>query len=138
MSSVHFCTTEDEVVAHLAGQAGHTANAWTFIAGRQGAFDAIHIAPEHVRRIRFVQVTAGASHPFKLSIIDALLQKLLLEHNVGCSHLEFMILRPDDDHQKFTLDTADGKVQTCPHFDRQLWDTRDHRSNVECAAIAWD
>jgi hypothetical protein len=59
------------------------------IAGRHGA---IHVVSNG--SIRFVQLTAGASHTFKLSIIDTMMRDLL---PVTWSHLEFMLIRPVDD-----------------------------------------
>jgi len=108
---------------------------WIFIAGRQGAFDAVHIVSK--THIRFVQVTAGGSHTFKLNILDSLMTSLALQGRTW-SHLEFMVIRPSDDRRCFSLQTAQGRLQNYKRFDNEPWHRQDYRDNVQYATLDWD
>ena len=122
----------------LKNRAKYEDNTWIFIGGRHCAFDAIHLAAKN--RIRFVQVTVEHKCSFKLSIVDSLMRNLLAgEGNpVTWSHMEFLIIRPDDDMRPFALETASGELSgKYLHFDGQPWDTKDYRSNVKNARLGW-
>jgi hypothetical protein len=104
------------------------------VAGRQGAFDAIHLVSD--THIRFVQV--GKTHSFYLDIIH-LLVLTLLDHNITWPHLKFMLLRPESERQiSFSLKTARGAIQNYKRFDDVLWDRRDYRNNVQYAFLSWN
>jgi hypothetical protein len=99
---------------------------WLFVAGRQGAFDAVHVVSD--TRIRFVQATAGGSHAFYLDIIDALLRRFQRDFQISWTHVEFMVIRPlSDRNRPFALKTARGGLgQGYLCFDGQAWDRRDY------------
>ena len=123
----------------LRSKAAYKPNTWIFIGGRQGAFDAIHLVAHD--RIRFVQVTAGQKHSFKLNLVDSLMRSLSTGQvdPVTWSHMEFMIIRPFDDTRLFTLETTVGGLSgNYLHFNDQRWDARDYRSNVTYARLRWD
>ena len=114
-----------------APQPGDT---WVFVAGRQGAFDAVHIVSR--THIRFVQITAGGSHTFKLHFIDSLMTSLALQGRTW-SHLEFMVIRPSDDTRPFKLEGTQGTLQSYMRFDNQQWHRPDYRDNVQYATLDW-
>ena len=116
VSLVIFCGPGDDIIEILAGQ--HADNTWIFIAGRQGAFDAIHIVSN--THIRFVQVTGGKKHSFKLHILDETMKALALRKK-RWTHLEFMIIRPEDDNRRFYLETTQGRLQNYLRFDEERW-----------------
>jgi len=140
VSKLIVCSTSNEVIDAL--RKNQPPDTWIFIAGRQGAFDAIHLEtnqPETDRRIRFVQITAGRSHTFKLGIIDSMMQTLAIgPTSMRWSHLEFMILRPEDDNRKFDLKKAEGGLQSYKRFDGTEWDRTDYRKNVQHATLGWE
>lgn len=111
-----------------------TPNTWIFVAGQQGAFDAIHVqSPTH---LRFVQATVGQKHSFYLDIIDLLLQSLA-DTNIW-THVEFLVLRPSNERRlQFALDPARGKLQSFLRFDEQQWDQKDYRRNVTYKFLGW-
>jgi hypothetical protein len=138
-SELKICFTETEIINEL--RVNQLPDTWIFIAGRQGAFDAIHIVsnepnePATDKRIRFVQLTAGKSHAFKLEIIDSIMTQL---SPVTWSHLEFMIIRPVDDRRPFCLGKATGTLlQDYKRFDGLQWDRTDYRKNVQYATLDW-
>lgn len=133
VSSVISCGPGDDCLEILAGQ--HADNTWIFIAGRQGAFDAVHIASN--THIRFVQVTGGKKHSFKLHILDKTMKALALREKCW-THLEFMVVRPEDDHRKFHLETTEGGLQNYLRFDEEQWHRNDYRNNVQYATIDWN
>ena len=112
---------------------------WIFVAAGQqeGAFDAVHVvstAPPTDARIRFVQVTVRQSHTVQWHLIDTLLRNLAKGDTPKTwSHLEFLILRPEQDDRTFGLDLAVGVVglEDYRRFDGELWDRTDYRSNVQ-------
>ena len=65
VSAVQLCVGSAQVAA--LPQTRQAADTWIFVAGRQGAFDAVHIVSN--THIRFVQITAGKSHTFKLKAL---------------------------------------------------------------------
>ena len=91
-------------------------NTWIFVAGQQGAFDAVHVHSES--NIRFVQATVGQKHSFYLDIIDALLQRLA--DTKVWTHVEFLVLRPSEERNRdFALHPARGKLQPYLRFDEE-------------------
>lgn len=140
VSQVIPCSNESQVEATLRARARLARNSWLFIAGRQGAFDAVRIISE--THIRFVQVTAGASHMFKISILDSLLRRLGAHApglgSVTWTHLEFLVIRPADDNRHFNLKTAVGSLQQYRRFDGEFWVRSDYRQNVQHARLDWD
>lgn len=132
VSSVLFCEGGD-VLEML--KTHHDPDTWIFIAGRQGAFDAIHVVSN--THIRFVQVTAGKRHSFKLDILDGFMTTLGMA-GLTWSHLEFMIVRPEDDHRPFSLLTTRGRLQNYRRFDEEQWHRADYRDNVQYATLDWD
>jgi hypothetical protein len=92
-------------------------NTWIFVAGQQGAFDAVHIqSPTH---LRFVQATVGQKHTFYLDVINLLPQRLAVL-NVW-SHIEFLLLRPSDEQERpFVLDPARGSFRITNVLMRQI------------------
>lgn len=123
----------------LRNKATYQHNTWIFIGGRQGAFDAIHLVTNN--RIRFVQVTAGHRHSFKLNVVDSLMRNLLTGEGdpVTWSHMEFLIIRPGDDTRQFALETTVGGLSgNYLHFNEQPWDTLVYRSNLTYARLRWD
>jgi len=95
VARVLFCDDRSQVEELLKTR--RPANTWIFVPGRQGAFDAVHIKSN--THIRFLQLTAGQSHTIKLHIIATLLASL----KVTWSHLEFLMVRPQDDTRGFRL-----------------------------------
>ena len=89
-----------------------------------------------------MQVTAGKTHTFKLANLDSMLTSLGLgdgvRDGVRWSHLEFMILRPEDDNREFTLKLATGGLQSYKRFDGKEWDRKDYRNNVQYATLGWE
>ena len=127
-----FCDAS-EVQSHLERRLD--PETWIYVAGRQGAFDAIHVVSD--THLRFVQVTAGKSHTFYLDVIDVLLQQLATS-GITLTHVEFMILRPSTDrHRDFQLGTARGRIQNYLRFDGQPWHRPDYRDNVNFAFLEW-
>ena len=112
---------------------------WIFVADGQqeGAFDAVHVvstAPPTDARIRFVQVTVRQSHTVQWHLLDTLLRNLATGDTPKTwSHLEFLILRPEQDDRTFRLDLAVGVggLENYRRFDGELWDRTDYRSNVQ-------
>lgn len=133
VSRVLHCSTKDNVQNLL--KPPQPDNTWIFIAGRQGAFDAVHILSH--THIRFVQVTACGSHTFKLHVLDSLMTSLALQGRTW-SHLEFMVVRPSDDARPFALGTTQGTLKNYSRFDNQPWNRQDYRDNVQYATLDWD
>jgi hypothetical protein len=132
VSHLKFCST-DSLITHL--QVDQPNDTWIFIGGLQGAFDAIHVVSNE--RIRFVQLTVGLTHSFKLNIITVLMKELLVKHNKTWSHLEFMVLRPVDGPPNFRLLDAIGDLPAYTRFDEQPWDRSDYCSNVVYTTLSW-
>lgn len=111
-------------------------NTWLFVAGRQGAFDAVHVVS--ATHQRFVQSVVGIKHSFKLDIIERLLRDVA---NPALTHIEFVLLRPQTERGKiFTLEHEDGGNQLRIHrrFDNVNWSAHDfYRVNVQYAFLAW-
>ena len=111
-------------------------NTWVFVAGRQGAFDAVHVVS--ATHQRFVQITVGIKHSFKLDIIERLLRDVA---NPALTHIEFVLLRPQTERGKtFTLEHADGgnQLRVYRRFDNVNWSAHDfYRVNVQYAFLAW-
>lgn len=127
-----FCCSAGDLLTTLSNH--RQPGTWIFIAGRQGAFDALHVRSN--THIRFIQATAGQKHTFYLDIIDLLLKQAATVHT--WSHLEFMVLRPETERgHDFRLDTARGGLQQFRRFDGQWWDRRDYRDNVKFAFLQW-
>lgn len=55
------------------------------------------------------------------------------------SHMEFLIIRPDDDIRPFALETTVGGLRgNYLHFNEQPWDKREYRANMTYARLGWD
>lgn len=110
-------------------------NTWIFVAGRQGAFHAVHVVS--ATHQRFVQSTVGVKHSFKLDIIERLLRDIA---DPALTHIEFVLLRPQTECGKtFTLEHADGgnQLQVFGRFDNENWSAHDFfRVNVQYAFLA--
>lgn len=114
-----------------------TPDTWIFVGGQQGAFDALHFVSNDY--IRFVQTTAGASHTFYLDIISGLLTRLATNHDIHCKFVEFMVMRPIDDHRPFALKTARGSLYGYTRFDGEAWNrSNNERNNVVHCQLPWD
>ena len=111
-------------------------NTWMFVADPRGALDAVHVVSN--THIRFVQVTAGTSHTFKLHILDSMMTAL--RHaggGVTWAHLEFMILRPEDDRRCLYLTKTEGSLLSYHCFDNEPWHRPDYSNNVQYATLDW-
>ena len=120
---------EDAVVNSTAG------NCWFWVGGNQGEYDAIHIYDANC--IRFVQVTAGASHSFYLDFVDNLLQNVAFQGRVF-STVDFVTLRPSDDLRAFSLESSRGRLgQGWNDFTGQPWTTGDARNHARELKLDW-
>ena len=126
--------TKDELESLLAQS--HPGDTWIFVGGQQGAFDAVHLVSSNY--IRFVQTTAGATHTFYLDIIAAMLTRLATNHHIHWQRIEFMVMRPIDDHRQFTLQPARGSLAGYARFDGQPWvRSNSERDNVVYSRLYW-
>lgn len=133
---VSILSTKDasEVVAAL--KSSPSPNTWIFVAGRQGAFDAVHVLS--ATHWRFVQGTVGKSHSYRLDLIENLLRDV---DNTRLTHVEFMVLRPESERGKaFSLCRQDGgnQLRFLKRFDEQHWSSADYyRGNAKQAFLEW-
>ena len=113
-------------------------NCWIWVGGSQTGFDAVHIYGNN--KIRFVQTTAGEKDAFNLYAVDSLPRRLKEESGFEHTHVDFVIVRPDDDDRAFELGTATGRIiGDVQDFRNNSWkDRSDPRDNVRYLRIAWD
>jgi hypothetical protein len=125
-------TLELAVVSRNHQEVGRWIWAWQLTT----AFDAIHIyAP---RGIRFVQVTTGVSHTFKLYSVANLIRSLA-QSDITFTHVDFVVLRPREDTRACHLKPAEGRLsQGWLDFHGVAWNTVDPRMSTRIATIPCD
>ena len=90
------------------------------------------------RRIRVVQVTAAASHSFKIYAVDSFLC-LLKVRGIEFTHVDFVVVRPNDDTRAFTLETPVGSLNRYNDYKGTKWVSGDNcRSQVRYATVGWE
>jgi len=133
VSSVIFC--EAGKVSEML-KVRHDPDTWIFIAGRQGAFDAIHVVSN--THIRFVQVTAGKTYSFKLHILHEFMTKLGLAVSPGVHGSPPRGRPPTVQFADNDLQTTTGRLHNYRRFDGAQWYRADCRDNVQYASLDWD
>ena len=113
----------------------NTIDAWYWIGGNQGGYDAIHVYSESC--IRFVQVTAGGSHSFYLDYVDSLLRNVALKGR-AFNTVDFVTLRPSDDDREFNLETPRGRLnQGWNSYAGFSWASGDARNHARVLKVDW-
>jgi len=108
---------------------------WIWIGKNQAGFDAVHIYD--LRKIRFVQVTAGKKHDYLFSAIQSLLA-VLASQDIAFTHVDFVVVRPLDDDRDFSKGEVTGRLdQGWKDFSDNLWNTRDPSLNARALKIDW-
>ena len=115
--------------------ANHNIGSWIWIGKNQAGFDAVHIY--ELRKIRFVQVTAGKKHDYLFSAIQSLLA-VLASQDITFTHVDFVVVRPLDDDRDFSKGEVTGRLdQGWKDFSGNLWNTRDPSLNARILKIDW-
>ena len=115
---------------------GLSPGTWFWCVGNTAAYDAIVMYA--VGRIRFVQVTAAASHSFKIYAVDSFL-RLLKVRGIEFTHVDFVVVRPNDDTRAFTLETPVGSLNRYNDYKGTRWVSGDNcRSQVRYATVGWE
>ena len=131
-SVVSYRLTDDVFEALVENRA---IGSWIWVGGFQAGFDAVHIYGDGM--IRFVQATAGKKHDYLFSAIYSLLERLALE-NIIFTHVDFVVVRPQDDNRIFTKGDVSGRLgQGWRDFSGNDWDLRDPTRNARIVKIAW-
>lgn len=108
---------------------------WFWCVGNTAAYDAIYIYAD--RCIRFIQVTAGKKHSFKIYAVDSILRSLK-NRNIEFTNIDFVVVRPGDDTRTFTLDTPDGSLHLYRDFHGARWARGANcRNQVRYATVEW-
>ena len=103
--------------------------------GNTTAYDAVFIYENG--RIRFIQVTAGNEHSFKIYSVDQLLRNLE-NRGVTFTHVDFVVVRPLLDNNEFRLKPLAGSLQRWLDFDGTQWQSGGNcRDQVRHGKIDW-
>ena len=109
---------------HLNEVTDVRAGRFFWCVGNTAAYDAVFIYEN--RRIRFIQVTSGKEHSFKIYSVDQLLRNLE-NRGITFTHVDFVVVRPLPDTDEFTLKTPVGSLQRWLDFNGTRW-----QSNATC------
>jgi hypothetical protein len=100
------------------------------------AYDAILIYAHG--RIRFIQVTSGAEHSFKVYAVDSLL-RTLQGRGIIFTHVDFVVVRPSNDNRAFTLKNPVGSLDNWVDFSGEQWARGGNaRNQVRYARVPWE
>jgi hypothetical protein len=138
-------TVEDWVISQvftqdpflrLEDQADLAGGLFFWCVGNTTAYDAILILPNG--RIRFIQVTAGKEHTFPLDAVVNFL-KQLEKRNIEFTHVDFVVVRPADDDQPFSLVKRVGSLHNWRDLSGAVWDKGDNcrHNNVRYGTLHW-
>lgn len=130
------CVYRDTTLELAVSRNHQEVGRWIWAGQLTTAFDAVHIyAP---RGIRFVQVTTGVCHTFKLYSVANLLRSLA-QNDITFTHVDFVVLRPREDIRAFHLKPAEGRLsQGWLDFHGVAWNTADPRTSTRVVTIPWD